>query len=260
MKPTRMFAAVGYAVALPAVLLAVWWVASAHSTNPYFPPLSDILANFPDVWFHGRITQDVLPSVLRLLVGYLLATTVALTVGVAVGSSRGLRAALEPVLELMRAVPPPVLAPVLMLFMRAGTTLQVLIIAVGCLWPILLNTVEGVRSVDEVQVDTAHVFGLSRRQRLFQLILPAASPQILTGCRQALPVAIILMVISELFASSNGLGFTVVTFQRQFQLLNMWTGIILLGLLGVALSLLFRLIEARLLAWYTGQRRSERGD
>lgn len=251
---------VAYAIVLPVALILAWWFASDRSTDVYFPPLRTILQEFPSVWFHGRLTGDVVPSLLRLLAGYFLAIVVATGVGVAIGSSVRARSVAEPVLEFLRAIPPPVLVPVLMLFMRAGTTMQIVIITTGCVWPILLNTIEGVRSVDEVQRDTALTFRLGRARRLFSLTLPAASPQILTGCRQALPVAIILMVISELFASSNGLGYTVVQFQRQFQLVNMWTGIILLGLIGVALSLVFRLVEARILSWYTGLRRSERGE
>lgn len=86
-----------------------------------------------------------------------------------------------------------------------------------------------------------------------------ASPQIVTGARQALSIAIILMVISEMFAANNGLGFTIVSFQRSFALPQMWTGIILLGLVGVSLSVIFRRIERPVLFWYLGLRESQRG-
>jgi ABC-type nitrate/sulfonate/bicarbonate transport system permease component len=121
-------------------------------------------------------------------------------------------------------------------------------------WPILLNTVEGVRAVDSVLIDTARSYGISGLARLRRLILPSAGPQIATGMRQALSIAIILMVISEMFAASNGLGFTIVQFQRSFAIPEMWSGIILLGLIGFVLSELFRLAERRVLAWYHGQR------
>jgi ABC-type nitrate/sulfonate/bicarbonate transport system permease component len=93
---------------------------------------------------------------------------------------------------------------------------------------------------------------------LRHLVLRAASPQIVTGARQALSIAIILMVISEMIAANNGIGFTVVQFQRGFQIPEMWSGVLLLGLLGVALSVLFRLAEWRLLGWYHGQRAGRR--
>ena len=92
----------------------------------------------------------MLPSLVRLAVGYALAVVVGIALGVAIGSIRGLRAVAEPVLEFFRAIPPPVLVPVIMLFAGIGDTMKVLVIVSGCVWPILLNTVEGVRAVDEV--------------------------------------------------------------------------------------------------------------
>jgi ABC-type nitrate/sulfonate/bicarbonate transport system permease component len=182
-----------------------------------------------------------------------------IALGVLVGSSRGLRAALEPVLEFLRAIPPPVLVPIFILIAGIGTTMKVLVIVSGCLWPVLLNSIEGVRARDEVLEDTCRAYGIGGAARLRHLVLPAASPQIVTGMRQALAIGIILMVISEMFAASSGLGFTIVQFQRGFAIPEMWSGILLLGLLGVVLSLVFRLFENRVLAWYYGLRRAQRG-
>jgi ABC-type nitrate/sulfonate/bicarbonate transport system permease component len=132
------------------------------------------------------------------------------------------------------------------------------VIVFGCVWPVLLNTVEGVRATDGVLSDTSRAYGITGAARLRHLLLPAASPQIFAGLRQALSIAIILMVISEMFAASNGLGFAIVQFQRSFAIPEMWSGIILLGLLGFLLSELFRLAERRALAWYHGLRDAQR--
>ena len=175
------------------------------------------------------------------------------------GSSRRLRAACEPVLEFLRAIPPPVLVPIFILVAGIGTTMKVLVIVSGCVWPILLNTVEGVRGRDEVLEDTCRAYGIGGIARLRHLVLRAASPQIVTGMRQALSIGIILMVISEMFAASSGLGFTIVQFQRGFAIPEMWSGILLLGLLGVVLSFGFRLAENRVLSWYQGLRHAQRG-
>lgn len=247
------------ALGLPAVLVAVWWVASERADSFFFPPLSEILEVFIPTWFEGRITGHVIPSLGRLLAGYAVALVGGIALGVAIGMSRGLRAFSEPVLEFFRAIPPPVLVPILMLFLGIGTPMKIVVIAAGAIWPILLNTVEGVRAVDEVLRDTATVYRLGPLRRMRTLVLRGASPQIVTGARQALSIAIILMVISEMFAANNGLGFTIVSFQRSFALPQMWTGIILLGLVGVALSLIFRLVERPVLYWYRGLRRSQRG-
>lgn len=250
---------------LPVIIVAVWWIASAGSTNYLNPPLATIVDEFWPTWFGGgtfgetRFVQDVLPSVGRILVGFGIAVVLGVVLGVLIGSLRGLRDFLEPVLEFFRAIPPPVLVPIFMLFLGIGDQMKVVVIAIGCLWPILLNTVEGVRGIDSVLKDTAKSYRFTRAGRLFRLTLPGASPQIVTGARQALSIGIILMVISEMFAASEGLGFTIVQFQRSFAIPQMWGGIILLGLMGVLLAFIFRVITGAMLKWYFGYLQTQRG-
>jgi ABC-type nitrate/sulfonate/bicarbonate transport system permease component len=252
-----------WALALPAALVAIWWRASEGSTTYYAPPLRTIFASFGDTWFSGglsgRLGHDVLPSLARLGVGYAAATVVGISLGVLLGSSRLLREVTEPALEFFRAIPPPVAVPVFILFAGIGDEMKVLTIVFGAVWPILLNTVEGVRGVDEVLIDTARSYGISGWSRVRHLILPAAGPRIVAGMHQALSLAIILMVISEMFATSNGLGYSIVQFQRSFAVADMWGGIILLGVIGFVLSVLFQVFQSRALRWYHGVRRSERG-
>ncbi|MFE1291720.1 ABC transporter permease [Streptomyces sp. NPDC058751] len=247
-----------FTVALPALLVVVWWLASDRSTDVYWPPLRTILSTFPDVWTRARLRADLVPSLLRLLAGYTSAATVGIALGALIGSYRRVRAVCEPVLEFLRAVPPPVLVPVIMLFAGIGDTMKIVVIASGCVWPILLNTIEGVRAVDSVMSETARSYGITGQARIRALVLPSASPQIFAGLRQALSIGIILMVISEMFAPSNGLGFTIVQFQRGFAIPDMWTGILVLGLLGFLLSVLFHLVERQVLGWYHGLRDSSR--
>src|SRR2546430_15468084 len=244
---------------LPAVLFAAWWFASAGSTDLYRPPLSRILVAFRDTGFGRRRLDAVAPSLARLAIGYAVALLAGIGLGLAIGSSRRLRAFAEPVLEFLRAIPPPVLVPVVILVAGIGDLMKVLVIVSGCLWPVLLNTVEGVRAVDATLADTCRVYHIGGALRLRHLVLRAASPQIVTGARQALSIGIILMVISGMFAASSGLGFTVLQFQRGFAIPEMWSGVLLLGLLGVVLSLAFRLAESRVLHWYQGLRAAERG-
>ena len=249
---------VAMAAALPVLLVGGWWVWSAGSTSPFFPSLATIVGAFPETWGEGRLVTDLVPSVVRLVLGYLLALAGGVGLGMLIGSNRRLRLLVEPPLEFFRAIPAPVMVPVLMLFFGIFDTMKVIVIATGCLWPVLLNTVEGVRGVDSLLLDTSRVYRLRPGTRLV-VLLRGASPQIAAGARQALSIGIILMVISEMFAANNGLGFSIVQFQRSFAIPEMWTGIIVLGLLGVALSLVFRLVEHRVLAWYIGLRRATRG-
>jgi ABC-type nitrate/sulfonate/bicarbonate transport system permease component len=244
--------------ALPVTLVLIWWYATADSTNFLMPPLSRIVEIFPDTWLWDRMVHDVVPSLVRLSAGYAVALVAGIALGVAIGSNRILRALAEPVLEFLRAIPPPALVPILFLLAGIGTTTKILIIVSGCVWPVLLNTVEGVRGVDSVLVDTCRTYHVRGLLRLRTFILRAASPQIVTGARQALSIGIILTVISELKAATDGIGYTIEQFQEGFLYPQMWTGILLLGVIGVLLSLIFRLVESRVLAWYHGLRAAER--
>jgi ABC-type nitrate/sulfonate/bicarbonate transport system permease component len=249
---------VAVAFALPVTLIAAWWITSAGSENFYFPPLQTIVQTFGKLWFSPHALSDVVPSLWRFSVGYLAASFLGIAIGVPVGASRNLRNVLEPVLEFLRAIPPPVLVPVLILFAGIGNEMKALVIVFGCIWPVLLNTVAGVRALDEVLAETVRCYRIGPFARLWHFMLPGASPQIFTGLRQALPIGIILMVVSEMFAASDGIGFALVQYQRTFALPEMWSGIILLGIIGIVLSLIFRAIETRLLGWYHGLRQSQR--
>jgi len=256
---TRALRSLARALGLPVVLFALWWLVSAGSKSFYLPPLRTILGALGPKW-SSRWVSDVLPSIGRLLVGYAGAVIAGVALGVPLGGRPRLRAALEPALELFRAIPPPALVPVFMLLFGIGTPMKLLVIVSGAVWPVLLNTIEGVRAVDEVLADTCRCYGITGLTRLRVLVLRGASPQIITGMRQALSIAIILMVISEMFASSSGLGYAIVDFQRAFSIPQMWSGILLLGALGVVLSLGFGVFEARALRWYHGQRSAHRED
>ena len=249
---------IAVALALPVTLIAAWWITSADSESFYFPPLQTILQTFGKLWLSPHALSDIVPSLWRFSVGYLAAALLGIVIGVPVGASRTLRNVLEPVLEFLRATPPPVLVPVFILFAGIGNEMKALVIVFGCIWPVLLNTVAGVRSLDEVLAETVRSYRIGRFAKLWHFILPGASPQIFTGLRQALSIGIILMVVSEMFAASDGIGFALVQYQRTFALPEMWSGIILLGIIGIVLSLIFRVIETRLLGWYHGLRQSQR--
>jgi ABC-type nitrate/sulfonate/bicarbonate transport system permease component len=250
----------GIMLALPAVLIAAWWITSAGSDSFYFPPLATILQTFVKLWLSPQAIPNVVPSLARFAVGYFAAACLGVAIGIPVGASRNLRATLEPVLEFLRAIPPPVLVPVLILFAGIGDEMKILVILSGCVWPVLLNTVAGVRALDEVLEDVVRCYRIGRVARLWHFVLPGASPQIFTGLRQSLSIGIILMVVSEMFAASNGIGFALVQYQRTFAIPEMWSGIILLGLIGIALALVFRAVEAWLLGWYHGLRRTQRAN
>jgi ABC-type nitrate/sulfonate/bicarbonate transport system permease component len=119
-----------------------------------------------------------------------------------------------------------------------------------------LNTIDGVAGVEPTLRETAEVYGIGWRDRVLRIILPAAAPQIFAGMRTSLSLALILMVISEMVASTNGIGYFVLQSQRSFAIAEMWSGILLLGILGYVLNALFVVVERRVLRWHRGARAS----
>ena len=247
----------GYVLALPVLLVLLWWAFTLGTANFFVPTPAALVNKFGDVWFSQRFFTDVLPSLGRLVAGVAVAIVIGVVGGVLIGSIKWLRALLEPTLEFFRAIPPPVLVPVLMLLMGITDSMKVVVIISGCVWPVLLNTIEGVRAVDPVLSDSSHTYGIDGWARVRYLVLPSASPQIMAGVRQSMSLGLILMVISEMFASSSGLGFTIVQFQRSFAIPEMWSGIVVLGLLGVGMSFIFQWAERNILRWYHGQKEVE---
>jgi len=246
-------------IAVPVALLVVWGVWSAQAQTFYFPPLTDILEQFRDTWLFERVGSDVLPSLARLGAGYALAVLVGVLAGIPLGLSRTARRAASPLVEFLRAIPPPALLPPAIVLIGIGDTMKVLIIAFVCVWPVLLNTIDGITGIDPTLNDTARVYGVRGAGRLRRIVLPAASPQIFAGMRTSLSLAVILMVISEMVASTNGIGYFVLESQRTFAIPEMWSGIILLGILGYVLNLGFVLVERKLLRWHRGARMSALG-
>ena len=168
-----------------------------------------------------------------------------------------LRELTEPVLEFFRAIPPPAIIPIVMLLLGITDTMKIAVIVSGAVWPILLNTIDGVRSVDRVLVATAATFRLSPWQRFWKVILPAASPQIVTGLRVSLAIALVLVTTSEMVVSNDGLGYYVLDLQRSFQMAEMYAAVVALGLIGYALNRLFLLLDGRVMGWYRGATRKE---
>jgi sulfonate transport system permease protein len=250
------FTSVALMLWLPIAAVVLWWTLSADSVSPFWPPLSDILETFKDDWLFEKVKSDLLPSVWRTAAGLGIAIVAGLVVGVALGLSSSLRRALEPVTDFFRALPMPAMLPLAIVIFGVSPAMEVFFIAFGSVWPILMNTMDGVRGIDLQTLEVARVYRLRRRDVLRQVVLPAAMPQFFAGLRIALAVALVLMVISEMVASTSGLGNFVLVSQQSFQILSMWSGMLMLGVLGFAANVLLVLVERRALAWHRGWRAS----
>jgi ABC-type nitrate/sulfonate/bicarbonate transport system permease component len=243
---------------VPATIVGAWWVFSAGSTSLYFPPLSEIVSSFRHVWLFSHFGSDALPSLEHLAAGFGIATAAGVAGGLVLGLTPIVADAVAPILEFLRAIPVVALLPAALLLFGIGPRMQIAVIVYGTIWPILLNSVVGVRSVDPVAADVARSYRISPLNRLFRIILPAASPHIVAGMRTALSIGITVIVFSEMVGSTNGIGYQILASQRSFAVPDVWAGMVLLGILGYLVNVAFRGFEHVVLGWHRGLRQTAR--
>lgn len=237
---------------LPILLFAWWWIGSAGSDSLYFPPLQEILRTFGQEWLGAGLTRDLLPSLGKFLAGFGISALGGIVLGLILGMNKWLRAAFDPLIMFMRSVPGPVLVPIGILALGIGAGMNIFIIVLGALWPTLLGTIDGVRSLDSQLRDMTRSYRLTLGQRIRYVILPNASPQIFAGLRTTLQISIILIVVSEMVASTNGIGFRLLLSQQTFSVPETWAGTLLLGIIGYLATLVFLQVEKRVLGWQHG--------
>lgn len=241
-----------------ALLVALWWLGSNNSHSSFFPPLRLTLIRFRQLWLFADVRTDLAPSLFHLAIGYAIASVLGIAVGALMWALPLLRQASSPVVYFLYVLPAPILIPAVLVLFGIGASMSVAIISFACVWPILLNTLDGMRGTDQLKIDTARSLGLSYWRRLWSVVLPGASPQIVAGLRAGLQVGIILMVVSEEVGSTQGIGFFILQAQENFAGTDMWTGILVLGVVGTVLNVLFVAGERFALRWYYGSRAAAR--
>jgi len=197
----------------------------------------------------GQIPMQIVFSMKRALAGYFLAAAVFIPLGIVMGLYRPAHRLLEVIIEMLRPVPPPVIIPVAMLIFGLGDEMKIFVIFFSCAWPILLNTISAVRNVDPTLLRLARSMDLSA-PRLFQkVILPASVPTIFTGIRLAGAVSILVLVAAEMIGAKAGLGYLINATQYNFEIPQMYAGIITISAIGVAFNQLLVAVERRLSSW-----------
>jgi ABC-type nitrate/sulfonate/bicarbonate transport system permease component len=239
--------------------LLVWQLVAGLAKSAFFPtPITIVQAGY-QLWFSAPashlfltsgVFSDVLPSIGKVIGGWLVASLIGVVIGILVGLSVPASEYTSTVFGFIRAMPPVMLIPVFLVLFKLGVPMQLATIVWGAVWPVLLNAVDGARSVDETKMDTARVFRVSWLRRVITVVLPAALPRIFGGMRISLSISLNLMVIAEMTGGVSGLGFQVLFQQSSFDYPNMWAGIAMIGILGYVLNRLLELVEGKVLAWH----------
>jgi sulfonate transport system permease protein len=254
---TRRTALILVEILSPIALFAIWWFLSLDTTSPFFPPLKTMVQSFKETWTWERIRQDVVPSLVRFATGYFVGSLLGIVVGVFLGLNRTARRATAPTVDFLRSIPAPAIISVFIILLGFENSMKITAIAFSSFFPVLLNTIDGVRGVNTEQLDMARAYKLRRSDTILKIILPAASPQIFAGLRISLAVALAVMAFSEMFAGTDGLGFVIIFSQATYRVNEMYAGIFMLGLIGYGVNLIFLAVESRVLRWHRGWRTSE---
>lgn len=221
-------------------------------SSAFLSPPSAVLAAIAQLIETGQLNKHIFASLQRSLAGLSLAVLAGVSLGLLMGVVRRFEAFVDPLLQLFRQVSALALFPVFLLFFGIGEASKIAIIFWAAFWPVLLNTISGVKQVEKLLIHSALSMGATRGFIFFKVILPAAAPSIFTGIRLAGAYSITALVAAEMIGSHAGLGFLTLNSQEIFQIPSMYAGIVLLALLGLALNYVLALLEKRLTRWRSG--------
>ncbi|MBC7953781.1 MAG: ABC transporter permease [Rhodospirillaceae bacterium] len=236
---------------LPAALLGVWQALSelGFIKPMLLPPPTKVAATFAALIANGELFRHLGISLLRVLEGFAIAAVIGLPLGIGIGLSRTLDRMTDLIVQLVKPIPPIAWIPLAILWFGIGEGGKVFIIFLGAIFPILVNTVDGIRQTDHRFVELARVLEVTRSRFILRVVLPGALPAIMTGMRVGLMVAWICVVAAELIAASSGLGYLIMDARQLMQTDQVLVGMIAIGAMGKLLDVALRAAERRLITW-----------
>ncbi|WP_375159397.1 ABC transporter permease [Bradyrhizobium sp. RDT46] len=230
-------------------LLAVWQVASLVLKNDSFPTAVEAIRAIPDILGDKESLLNILASLRRMALGFCVAVLISIPLGLLMGRSRSVAAFFNPLLMVIYPVPKAALMPIIMLWLGVGDITKTLVIFLGVSLPVIYHSFEGAKAVEEKMLWSGAAMGLSPAQRVVRIVLPAALPEILTGCRTGLVLALITMITSEMIARQSGAGNILFNALDMGQYDTVFAMIIIVGAMGICLDAIFERVRARLVRW-----------
>ena len=225
------------------------WIAYLLPLQPYDPAGGGSKL----AWmFSGELIIDSIGSMYRVVVGFVIGAGLALPIGLAMGASNRVYAWFNPLFQLLRPIPPIAYIPLSILWFGLGNPPAVFLIVLGAFFPVLMNTIAGVRQVDSIYLRAARNLGANQRTLFLRVILPAAVPYILAGVRIGIGTAFIVVIVSEMIAVNNGLGFRILEAREYFWSDKIIAGMITIGLWGLAIDVGMNRLNNHLLRWHRG--------
>jgi len=245
---------------LPVLLIIGWEVAAIVINNPFYLPgletvIPVLLNPFADILGTGSLVENAQVSIYRVTLGFAIAAAVAIPLGIGMGRSQLINEFFDTTLELIRPVPPLAWVPLALAWFKLGIASIVFIIFIGSVFPILLNTIDGVRGVKKTWIEVGTTLGANERQVLTKVLLPGAAPTIWTGLRVGFGIAWMCVVAAEILPGpTSGLGYLIMYAYNQGQMNIIIAGMVTIGVIGLAIDLVFKFVEKRWFSWRTLER------
>ena len=262
---------IAWSLAVPVVLLAIWegcsragwinpmilpspsavflrWIAYAKPPLPYDPAAGSYAA-----WlFSGELLHDAMASLYRVVMGFVIGAGLALPLGLLMGASEMVYRLVNPLLQILRPIPPIAYIPLAILWFGLGNPPAFFLISLGAFFPVVMNTIGGVRTVDAIYIRAARNLGASGATLFWRVILPASTPHIMTGLRVGFGVAFIVVIVAEMIAVNNGLGYRILEAREFFWSDKIIAGMISIGILGLGIDTALSRLSDHLLRWHRG--------
>lgn len=230
-------------------LLIVWQLASLALKNDSFPTAWEAIRAIPAILGDKDSLVNFGASLRRMAIGFGVAVVISIPLGLLMGRNRAVAAFFNPLLMVIYPVPKAALMPIIMLWLGVGDVAKTLVIFLGVSLPVIYHSFEGAKAVEEKMLWSGAAMGLSAAERLMRIVLPAALPEILTGCRTGLVLALITMITSEMIARQSGAGNILFNALDMGQYDTVFAMIIIVGAMGIGFDVLFERLRARLVRW-----------
>jgi len=241
-------------------VIVIWEIVTAylHMFKPVIlPPPSTVLLSMIGMIGNGEIFMHAGYSLMRVLLGFAVAAVVAIPLGIAMGWVREISYIIDPIMEVLRPIPPIAWIGLALLWFGLGLNSAVFLVFIGAFFPILLNTVSGVRSVDKKLIEVAYTFGARDLEVLRKVVIPASLPTMFTGMRVGMGIGWMCVVAAEMVAVKYGLGNLILEASNFLQTDRVFVGMITIGILGLIINVIFQLAGDRIFAWQKGVSKGE---
>ncbi|MBB5325386.1 sulfonate transport system permease protein [Anoxybacillus tepidamans] len=245
--------------ALPIIMFFIIWEGftrlNMHFSfvNPvFFPPPSLILINGWELYKSGILFQSVLSSTIRIFIGFVLGASFAVIIALLMGRMKKIEFWFTPIFNMIGPIPALALLPLFIIWFGIGEIPKIVLIAWTTFFPVMTNTLDGIKSVNSSFIRSALSLGAKEHQIYTKIIIPSTLPSIMAGCQISLGLAFSALIVSEMMGAKNGLGYIIVDARNYMKMLNMYVAIVLIGLEYSFFALVFKLIEKKLLSWRIG--------